>query len=157
MQDSNINIIPYSPELAPYFKELNLAWIEHYFSLEKMDEVVLSFPEESVIAKGGFIFFAEIEGEIAGTFALYNVGDGVFELGKMAVAEKHRGKNIGNKMMEAALHFCKENEVKKIILFSNTVLQPAMHLYYKYGFVEVPLETSEYSRSNIKMEKDLTV
>ena len=43
----------------------------------------------------------------------------------------------------------------KVILYSNTKLGPAIHLYQKYGFVEVPMGTSEYKRSNIKMEKTI--
>jgi tryptophan synthase alpha chain len=35
------------------------------------------------------------------------------------------------------------------------LLKPAIHLYKKYGFKEVPLGSSEYKRSNIKMEIDL--
>ena len=82
-------------------------------------------------------------------------GDKVYELAKMAVDENFQGKKIGNKMMEVAIDKGKSLGAEKLILFSNTMLHPAIHLYRKYGFIEVPLENSEYKRSNIKMEPKL--
>lgn len=153
--EANISIIPYNDNLAGYFTELNLAWVKKYFVVEPKDEEVLGDPKKFIIEKGGYIFFAKIGDEIAGTFALVKIEDGVFELSKMAVSEEHHGKKIGNKMIEFCLEKGKELKAKKIILFSNTILQPAIYLYKKYGFKEIPLNNSEYKRSNIKMEIDL--
>ena len=93
---------------------------------------------------------------IAGTFALIKVNKGVYELAKMAVEEKFQGCKIGNEMMKFAIGKVKSLSATKLILYSNTMLGPAIHLYRKYGFVEVPLKDSEYKRSNIKMELALT-
>ena len=90
--------------------------------------------------------------EIAGTFALMKMNKGIYELAKMAVDEKYQGHKVGNKMMEFAIGKAKNLRAEKLILYSNTTLAPAIHLYEKYGFVEVPLEHSEYKRSNIRME-----
>ena len=39
------------------------------------------------------------------------------------------------------------------MLYSNTILENAVYIYRKYGFVEIPMEeNSPYERSNIKME-----
>ena len=92
---------------------------------------------------------------IAGTFALLKAKDDVYELSKMAVDEKFQGQKIGNMMMEFAIKKVKALGVKKLVLFSNTILGSAIHLYRKYGFVEVPLENSDYKRSNIRMEYNL--
>ena len=89
------------------------------------------------------------------TFALLKVSDTVFELSKMAVNEKFFGKNIGNAMMEFCLQETKRLQLHKVILYSNTLLGPAIHLYRKYGFTEVPDFKSEYKRANIKMEIDI--
>lgn len=58
-------------------------------------------------------------------------------------------------MMESAIAKAKELKATKLSLFSNTKLAPAIHLYKKYGFREIPLINSSYTRSNIKMELDL--
>src|SRR5665647_3245204 len=140
--EMNIEIIGFRDELANYFTELNLAWLKKYFVVEPIDSEVLSYPKKFIIDKGGFIFFATADGEIAGTFALI----------KMAVDERFQGNNIGNKMLEFCMKELKQLQATKLILFSNTKLQPAIHLYRKYGFTEIPVGNSEYNRANIKME-----
>ena len=100
MSESNIPIVALRNELAEHFKNLNIAWLQKYFYVEPIDEVMLSDPKKYIIDKGGYIFFAEVNNEIAGTFALMKVQEGIYELAKMAVDEKYQGQKIGNKMME---------------------------------------------------------
>jgi ribosomal protein S18 acetylase RimI-like enzyme len=73
----------------------------------------------------------------------------------MAVWEKYQGQKIGNRLMEFCIEKAKELKADKLILYSNTMLGPAIHLYKKYGFIEVPITKSGYIRSNIKMELGL--
>jgi hypothetical protein len=68
----------------------------------------------------------------------------------------YQGKKIGNSMLEFCFQESVKLNAKKLILFSNTLLQPAIHLYKKYGFVEVPIGNVAYKRANIKMEKFLS-
>lgn len=148
----NIKIVGYSDELAQYFTALNIAWLQKYFVVEPIDHEMLSDPKKFIIEKDGFIYFADVDGKIAGTFALIRIEEGIYELSKMAVEEIYIGKKIGNKMLEFCLNEAKRLEAEKIILYSNTKLEPAIHLYRKFGFKEVPLDNSEYERANIKME-----
>lgn len=148
----NIEILPYTEENQKYFTSLNVLWVEKYFVMEPHDVEVLYNPKEQIIDKGGFIYFAKADDAIAGTFALIPVEHGVYELSKMTVDEAFRGKKIANKMLEFCLKEAKRLNMSKIILYSNTILQPAIHLYKKYGFQEIPLGNSEYKRSDIKME-----
>jgi ribosomal protein S18 acetylase RimI-like enzyme len=147
-----INIVPFSEELAIHFTTLNKAWVQKYFVLEPLDEEMLSNPKKFFIERGGQIFFATVGEEVAGTFALIKESDTVYELSKMAVSEKFLGQKIGNRLMEFCIEKAKELNANKIELYSNTMLGPAIHLYKKYGFKEVPLLKSDYKRSNIKME-----
>jgi putative acetyltransferase len=58
--------------------------------------------------------------------------------------------------MDAAVRFAADAGARRIVIVSNTVLQPAIRLYEKHGFVRVPL-TSEgrYRRANIRLERSL--
>ena len=147
-----LTIIPYTEENQKYFTSLNVLWVEKYFVMEEHDQEVLYHPKENILDKGGYIYFAKADDTIAGTFAFIPVEEGVFELSKMTVDEAFRGKKIAHKMLEFCLEEAKRLHMSKIILYSNTILQPAIHLYKKYGFQEIPLEKSEYKRSDIKME-----
>jgi ribosomal protein S18 acetylase RimI-like enzyme len=153
--NDTIRIIDFASTLARHFTLLNLAWLKKFFEVEPIDQVMLADPKAYIIDKDGHIFFAEYGGAVVGTFALMKAGEATFELSKMAVDEKYQGLKIGNAMVQAAIDKAKTFGAQKLILFSNTKLQPAIHLYKKYGFTEVPLGASEYKRSNIKMEKVL--
>lgn len=155
MTGNTIDIIAYHESLAGDFKRLNLAWLQKYFWVESLDEEILSRPKDLILQTGGYIFFARVNGEIAGTFALIKLNEKDYELSKMAVDERFQGKKIGNRMLEFAIAKAKELRAEKLVLYSNTVLSPAIHLYKKYGFVEVSLEHSAYQRSNIKMKLNL--
>jgi ribosomal protein S18 acetylase RimI-like enzyme len=152
IETAAIEIIEFKEELAKHFTHLNLAWVKKFFVVEPMDEKILSEPKANIIDKGGYIYFAKVDDEVAGTFALLKVSDSTYELSKMAVDENFQGKKIGNAMLKFCIAQASELNIQKLVLYSNTKLKPAIHLYKKYGFKEVPLEHSEYKRSNIKME-----
>jgi GNAT superfamily N-acetyltransferase len=150
-----IEIINYDEQYNREFAALNGAWLQKYFAVEPIDEKIFANPEAYIIDNGGYIFFAKIDGNIVGTFALMKVEEGVFELSKMAVEERFQGKKIGNQMLEFCLQKAKDLKVDKLILYSNRRLQPAIHLYEKFGFREVPFGNVEYKRADIKMEIDI--
>ena len=138
------------------FKALNIEWLKKYFEVEPIDERVLSNPRSEILDSGGFIFMAEIKDEVIGTFAFIKKGNQIFEFSKMAIDPKFRNKGYGNVMMQFAISLAKKYRWNKIILYSNTILKNSIHLYFKYGFIEVPMEADViYSRGNIKMELDL--
>jgi GNAT superfamily N-acetyltransferase len=152
---NQITILNYEPQLAPYFKQINAAWIEHYFKLEEHDLHQLETPEESILDPGGAILFARYENEIAGTCALIKTGETEFELAKMGVDEKFRGKQIGKTLLIAAIEKAKALGATKVWLGSSTKLQAALRLYEQYGFKHVPLQPSPYARADVRMELNL--
>jgi ribosomal protein S18 acetylase RimI-like enzyme len=107
------------------------------------------------VKKGGAILMASLQNEIAGTVALKFVEPGVYEFTKMAVDEKFRSKKVGQALSDAAIDKARKLGARKIILYSNTKLGPAIALYRKIGFKEIPLD-GPYKRSDIKMELILT-
>ena len=149
---NNTTIIPFNETLAADFAALNKAWLKKYFEVEPKDEQMLGNPQNYYIEEGGFIYFALYNGDIAGTIALLKVNETVFELSKMAVDEKFQGKKIGHAMIAHCLEEGKRLNLEKIILYSNTTLGPAIHLYQKFGFREIVGFKSDYKRADIKME-----
>jgi N-acetylglutamate synthase-like GNAT family acetyltransferase len=154
--DNAIKIIPYESHHRSSFSELNYAWINRYFKPEEADHRALDDPEKYILNKGGFIFMALYQDTVVGTCALIKIDDSVMELAKMAVSDLAQGKGVGYALGKACIEKGKELGLKKIELLSNTVLAPAIHLYKKLGFVEVPLPVTEYERANIKMELELS-
>ena len=67
-------------------RTLNEEWITRYFTLEKMDRETLGDPENMILRKGGHIFLVYLGHQAVGCVALIPMGDGVYELSKMAVS-----------------------------------------------------------------------
>lgn len=151
--ENTVEIIPFSTDLKEHIKTLNLEWLKKYFKVEPKDEIVLSDPQSEIIDKGGMIFYAKYNNQIIGTVSLIKIDDSTFELSKMAVTDTIQGLGIGKKIMEHCLAVAKEEGIQKLILYSNRSLLPAIHLYEKYGFVEIALEDGVYERADIKMER----
>jgi ribosomal protein S18 acetylase RimI-like enzyme len=57
--------------------------------------------------------------------------------------------------MDAAIAFAHQAGVRRLLLVSNRRLLPAIRLYRKHGFVEVPVEQHGYDRVDIQMELTL--
>lgn len=151
MSETALKILDYKPEHQPWFEKLNRDWIEKYFSMEAPDYLILQSPGENILNKGGSIFMASYNHMIVGTVALKYHSPKIYELTKMAVDETFQGKKIGRALAEAAIERAKTSGAEKIILYSNTMLGPAISLYNRLGFREVPVD-GPYKRTNIKME-----
>ncbi len=148
----SVDIIGYKEELKKYFKNLNYEWIKKYFIIEPSDKYILQNPKEAVIDKGGHIFFALMNNKVIGTFALIKITDNIYELAKMAVAEKYQKKGIGKKLVEHAKLVAENLNLIKLVLYSHTSLAPAINLYFQAGFKVIPKEDYHNKRANIKME-----
>lgn len=153
---SLINILEYQDHHQPYFEKFNRDWIEKYFVMEPIDEFVLTNPEEALLKTGGAVLMATYDGEIAGTVALRKVAEAVYEFTKMAVEEKFRRKGIAEALSYASFQKAKELGADKVILYSNSRLTGAIHLYEKLGFKHLPIGIGEYKRSDVKMEIEVS-
>ncbi|MDR2121982.1 MAG: GNAT family N-acetyltransferase [Flavobacteriaceae bacterium] len=149
---NDVRIIEYDPLYKDVFVELNKEWISYYFKLEPLDYELFSNPEK-IVNEGGNIFFALYKGKAVGTVALLKKESGKkYEISKMAVAQEHRGKGIGEKLLRHVLEFSEKNKFNHLYLISNTRLTPAIKLYEKLGFKQIPIENNNYERGNYKAE-----
>ena len=149
----DVEILDFAPEHAAWFRTLNVEWLEKYYRVEPIDELVLSNPIDKVIRPGGDILFARLGGKIVGTAALKHAGDGVYELTKMAVTESAQGLGLGRRLLEACVDRFRERGGKRLFLESQRRLGAALKLYESSGFehVERPVP-SQYERADVYME-----
>jgi len=140
------------------FRELNEEWITRYFELEKKDREILNDPENTILRKGGHIFMVHAGSDPVGCVALIPMGDGVYELSKMAVSPQLRGLGIGRRLLAHAVAHARALGVKSLFLGSSTKLPNAVHLYESVGFRHVPpekLPPMPYTRADVFMELPL--
>lgn len=151
-EGAEVQIIPYEPQYAPKFRQLNEEWITKWFKMEEADYKALDHPQEYILDKGGHILFALYKNEVVGTCGLIKMDDNTYELAKMAVSPLAKGKGIGYLLGQAAIDKARALGANRLYLESNTVLKPAISLYYKLGFKKVIGKPSPYERANIQME-----
>jgi GNAT superfamily N-acetyltransferase len=153
--DNPIVVVDFESRHRDAFRMLNEAWITKYFSLEPSDLEMLDAPEDRIVAKGGAILVAVRGDEVLGVCALLAKGDATYELAKMAVADEAQGQGIGTLLGRIAIAKARSLGASRVILESNTRLEPAMALYAKLGFKKIDGGPSPYCRCNIQMELTL--
>ena len=149
---TNIEIIEYEDIYHDEFRTINLHWLDKYGLTEEPDLLVLNDPRGTIIKNGGYIWLARSDGKIIGSSALIKEHDGVYELAKMSVAEPWQGKGISKLLIEVCLQKAAEIKAKKIELFSNHQLLPALKLYERYGFKHIEMKDSPFVTADVKME-----
>ena len=140
---------------ATAFRTLNEEWITQFFVLEEKDREVLGDPENTILRKGGHVYMLEQGGESVGCVALIPMGDGVYELSKMAVMPQCQGLGLGRKLLLHAIAQARAIGAKSLFLGSSTKLKNAVHLYESVGFRHVPpekLPPLAYTRADVFME-----
>lgn len=148
----NMFIRPYQPQDQQAFAQLNRRWVERYFVMETMDEQVLYHPQQHILDKGGLIFVGEYQAQVVGTVALIPNGEGVWEMAKMTIDERFQGLGWGKILCQVAISEARALGVKQLILYTNSRLQTAIHIYRTLGFQPVELKDAAYTRADVKME-----
>ncbi|MCR9271314.1 MAG: GNAT family N-acetyltransferase [Hyphomonadaceae bacterium] len=144
---------------AVAFHDLNMAWVEEFFTVEAEDRAQLQDPQTYILDKGGAILIADLDGEPIGTAGLVpGHGEGVLELIKMSARKDIQGQGIGRALMDAVVAKAIEMGARQIWLETNTSLEAALALYRKTGFRELTgdeLTPTPYDRCNCQMVLDL--
>jgi len=151
---SEIKLITFDNNYRNDFFLLNKEWIEEYWELENSDKKDLLYPEK-IAQSGGEIFLVLEKNTVIGTCAMIKISSKSFELAKMTISQKYRGRGYSKLLMKASINFARNQKAEKIILISNRKLVIARKLYDKFGFKEVFLDSEKYSRGDVKMELNL--
>ena len=155
-----IEIVDFRDDLAPDFERINAEWIGAMYTMEATDRDVLGNPRARIIDQGGAILFARRPDlGIVGACALMPSGDGAFELTKMGVLARARGRKIGEALLAGviaragAMHAA--GTLAELYLLTNTKSAAAIHLYEKLGFVHSDAIMQrfgrKYARCNVAM------
>jgi putative acetyltransferase len=145
----------FRPQDAAAFRQLNQEWITRYFRVEEKDSTTLENPSESILAPGGYIAMAFLNGEAVGCCALLRLEEANFEVAKMAVTPAAQGKGIGRKLLAQVIDEARRLGASRLYLETNSRLAPAIRLYESVGFRHVPVDrltVSPYERANVYME-----
>ena len=136
------------------FRLLNEEWISRYFQLEDKDRETLHHPEK-ILNSGGQIVMALLGEERVGCCALIPIGTDEYEIAKMTVTDKYRGRGFGRAVLAGTIAEARRMGASRLYLETNSSLTPAITLYESLGFCHLPAERvvpSPYARADVYME-----
>lgn len=102
---------------------------------------------EGFYADGMFAVLETADGEIIGTVGIAPLGDGddgVCELRKMYLMPKFRGRGLGARLLKHAIAQARSLGFSRIDLNTKRIMEEAVGIYLKFGFV--PVEGSPSDR-----------
>lgn len=131
----DLSILPWAPERARAFHDINAAWIADMFTLEPHDREVLEDPQAHILDRGGDILYAHSRTlGLVGACALMPTADGALELTKMGVLASARGLKAGEFLLAAVIERARQMPQRPLFLLTNARCAAAIHLYEKLGF-----------------------
>jgi GNAT superfamily N-acetyltransferase len=103
---------------------------------------------------GGRLWIAEIDGITVGSVAIVRVNTKTAQLRWFLVDERYQGFGIGNRLIQMAIGFCRDNKYDTVFLWTFKGLDKARTLYDKVGFVLTEEKTNnEWSNVEIVEQK----
>lgn len=147
-----MQVVTFKEKYRQTFIDFNTDWIVSNFGfLEDHDKETFEHIDNE-LNQGAMIFFA-IEDEIPLACCMAKpMQDTTWEICKLGSNKNVPHKGAGSLVFEAAMEWALEHGAKRLFIISNSKLKPALHIYEKYGFQELPLDDYEYVRGDIAFE-----
>ena len=150
-------IIVNSPEeyqaAAKLFTEY-AQWLGIDLSFQHFDEELQILETMYGPPEGGIILCKQ-DNEFIASVAIRKFADGIAELKRMYVQPAYQQSGIGKTLMENSIELAIACGYKKIVLDTLNDMIPAIRLYKKYGFAEIPAYYHNPNATVVYFEKVL--
>ncbi len=121
---------------ATLFQEY-AAWLGINLCFQQFDEELNVLPVMYGNPEGALFLISANNVDVA-CVGVRKIGEQTAELKRMFVKDEFRGKGYGQLLLDAAIAFAREAGYQKIQLDTLRTMTPAMNLYKKNKFVEIP-------------------
>lgn len=149
----SIIVRAFEPGDEAAFRDINLEWIERFFSVEDKDREVLGDPHKYILEPGGAILLA-VDGDVpVGVVSLVVMDERSVELAKMGVRPQAQGRGAGRMLVHAAIAKARDMGMRRVYIETNSVLDAALKLYRDAGFRPLTNRVpSPYARADVQLE-----
>jgi putative acetyltransferase len=125
---------------------------EFGFELDPDFDSDLAHPAASYAA----LWILEDAGNVVGSVALRELGDGVVELKRMYLRPEARGRGFGKQLLGVALEWARSNGKAAVRLDTSERMVAAQHLYEAHGFRRVPGDAPRQGQCRLLYELRLS-
>ncbi len=124
-------------DAAGFIRVVSDCWAEYPGCVTDIDGEA---PELHALAsycakRGGQVWAAEADGNVAGMVCTYPLSGGAWEIGKMYVARAYRGGGVAHDLVDAAEQFARSQGAVRMKLWSDTRFDRAHRFYEKRSYV----------------------
>lgn len=103
-------------------------------------------------------WIAEREGEIVGSVMVVQKSKTVAQLRLLLVEPQARGLGIGKRLVDECIRFARQRNYRKLVLWTNSVLDTARHIYENAGFRLVQENRHQsYGKDLVSQDWELTL
>ena len=131
----DVGIVEFEPAHVDGYRELVIDTLREFgFEPDSRIDPDLKDPLGSYSA----LWVALADGEVVGSVAFRDLGDGALELKRMYLRREARGRGLGKRLLATALDYARESGADVVRLDTSERMETARHLYEAHGFVRVP-------------------
>jgi molybdopterin-guanine dinucleotide biosynthesis protein A len=144
-----LRIVPFEPEHADGFRALVSDTLAE-FGFTADPELDPDLTDPSAVYEA--VWIAVRAGRVVGSAAFRRLGPDEVVLKRMYLRPELRGQGVGRRLLDTALHWAREHEIRAIKLDTTERMVAARRLYEEYGFVRVPGDAPRQGQSRLLYE-----
>ncbi|MCD8118004.1 MAG: GNAT family N-acetyltransferase [Lachnospiraceae bacterium] len=149
----SMKIIPFEERYRQDFIDFNTDWIVSNFGFLEENDLRTFEKIDEEMQRGAMIFFAVDHDTALATCMSRPMEGTTWEICKLGSNRNVPHRGAGSAVFRASMEWAKDHGAQKLFIISNSSLKPALHIYEKYGFKEIKLDSYEYVRGDIAFEK----
>ena len=149
---ADIRVVPFAAGHADGFRALVSDTLREFgFEPDEQLDPDLAEPAATYVA----LWVALDRGDVVGSIALRDLGDGELELKRMYLRPACRGRGVGRRLLETALHWARNRGARRVRLDTTEEMAAARHLYERYGFRRIAGEAPRQGQRRLLYALDL--
>lgn len=150
--ETEMKVIPFEERYRQDFIDFNTDWIVSNFGAVEAHDLETFETIDEKLQAGAMIFFAVQDGIALAACMATPMEGTTWEICKLCSNRQVPHKGAGSAVFQTSMEWALSHGAERLFILSNRKLKPALHIYRKFGFQEIKLQSYEYARGEIAFE-----